>query len=188
MIKACVFAYAGVENRDFIREQVQKALEGFEFVLGINNIEDIYDVYKDKLVFKNGAKWPSIYHLRLLAYTFDWRSELSLSVVVNSIKRLIELSPPPVKFLHKRQIISPASLLTDIFLTDINEISDKDWMVWFQRTELVSRLGVALDIPEIRKQIMQLHEQITGNNGMFPKIVAPHYYFTKWMPYLGLAL
>jgi hypothetical protein len=69
MIRATVFAYAGVEEKPFVEEQVDAALGGFEAVLDVASVEELVEEYKGKLVFKPNVQWPSIYHFRLLAFT-----------------------------------------------------------------------------------------------------------------------
>jgi hypothetical protein len=60
-------------------------------------------------------------------------------------------------------------------------------MMWLVRTELISRLGVVPRIPSIEAQVRNLYGLLDSNGGVFPKALS-HYYFTKWTPYLGLAL
>ncbi|MCK4443145.1 MAG: hypothetical protein KAW09_01280, partial [Thermoplasmata archaeon] len=73
MIQATVLAYARVENKPLVQEQIETALEGFRAVLTVRAIDDLAESYHDRLVFRPGVRWPSIYHLRLLALTYDWR-------------------------------------------------------------------------------------------------------------------
>ena len=47
---------------------------GFRSVLAIDQVGDLVDEYKGKPVFRPGIHWPSIYHLRLLAWTQSWRT------------------------------------------------------------------------------------------------------------------
>lgn len=60
MIRATVFAYAGVEEKPFVEEQVDAALGGFEAVLDVASVEELVEEYKGKLVFKPNVQWPSI--------------------------------------------------------------------------------------------------------------------------------
>jgi hypothetical protein len=74
MIKAVVFAYAGAEHEACVEEQIKIALEGVEFLLSVESLAEITEWYRDSLVFKPAVLWPGIYHLRLLAYTRQWRT------------------------------------------------------------------------------------------------------------------
>lgn len=188
LIKSCVFAYTGNEQYDFVLEQIEEALEVFRYVCSVDSITDIYNIYKDKLIFKTGVMWPSIYHLRLLAYTNSWKNTKNQEMMVRSISKLVDLSPiPNIKLLYKHQIIAPASIYMNNFNDNMNGLTAKEWMMWFHRTELISRLGIALRIPSIRAQIKYVNDLLKANKGLF-NMKLNHYYFTKWTQYLGLAL
>jgi hypothetical protein len=188
MIKACVFAYAGHEEAPFIKNQIDEALSAFHYVSKLQNIEDVFIQYKNKLVFKQTVKWPSIYHLRLLAFTHSWRNSENLEMLKTAFHKLIEFSPiPNIKLLHKSQIISPASVFMNDFNINIDNIKDKDWMMWFHRTEMIARLGIAGEIEAINKQINALQYMLFESEGFFRKELS-HYYFHKWTQYIGLAL
>ncbi len=188
LIRACVFAYAGNEAYDFVLEQIKESLDAFEYVCEVERIEDIYKPYKDKLVFRDGVRWPCIYHLRLLAYTNCWRNNSNKAMLEKSINNLVKFSPvPSVKLLYKSQIISPASVFMNNFDNDMDSLNQKEWMMWFHRTELVSRLGIANKIDSIKNQIDYVNTYLDENHGLFVKKMR-HYYFTKWTQYIGLAL
>lgn len=188
LIRACVFAYTGNETYDFVSEYIEEALEVFRYVCDIRDITDIYDVYKDIFVFKSGVMWPSIYHLRLLAYTNSWRNEKNRQMLISAIARLAELSPiPSIKLLYKHQVIGPAAVYMNNFNNDMSNLDVKEWMLWFHRTELISRLGIAKKVPSIKAQIDYVNQLLNENNGLFTKNLR-HRYFTKWSQYMGLAL
>lgn len=188
LIKACVFAYTGNEDYDFVIEKIEEALDVFRYVCTVDKISDIYDVYKDRLVFKTGVMWPSLYHLRLLAYTTKWKNERNQGMLADAITNLSRLSPiPSIKVLHNRQVISPASIYINHFNEDMSCLNAKEWMMWFHRTELIARLGIVLNVPSIKKQIEYVDRNLIDNNGLFTMKLS-HYYFNKWTQYLGLAL
>lgn len=189
MIKACVFAYAGNEKQKFVQEQIDEALSGFEYILELNNLNQLCRIYKDKkYVFNDNTRWPSIYHLRLLASTDSWRNEKSKQVLISAFNKMVAFSPiPPIKLLYRNQVIAPASAFMDDFDVKMDNLSAKEWMMWFHRTELIARLGIANDIPQIKNQINYLYGYINLNDGFFIKPLT-HYYFNKWNQYIGLAL
>lgn len=84
-------------------------------------------------------------------------------------------------------LIAPASIYMNNFNDDMNCLNAKEWMMWFHRTELISRLGIAFEIPSIKKQIEYVNKMLSDNNGLFTKKLR-HFYYTKWTQYLGLAL
>jgi hypothetical protein len=188
MIKACVFAYAGHEEETFIREQIEEALSAFRYVAELRNMAGIYKQYKDKTVFQADVRWPSIYHLRLLAYTHSWRNTDNLDTLAAAFNKLEQFSPiPPIKLLYKGQIISPASAFMDYFKPELAHLDAKGWMIWLHRTELIARLEIADRVEDVNRQIHTLSEILLKNNGLFTKAVS-HYYFHKWTSYIGLAL
>ncbi len=188
MIRATTFAYAGIEDKTLVQEQMEVALEGFQAVLTIESLDEIVEPYKSKLVFKPGVKWPSIYHLRLLAFTHSWRTPKTQELVTKAVKRLLELSPiPPVNVRHKSQLISPASFAMQDFNPVVASMNAAEWMMWFHRMEMLSRLGVVGSIPGLRRQVDALREILDAGGGCFTKRLA-HNYFRRWGAYTGLML
>jgi hypothetical protein len=188
MIRAAVFAFAGLEEKPFIKEQIEIALRDFKSVLAVETIGDLAEPFKDKLVFRPHVQWPGIYHLRLMARTFNWRNPENLDLMVESIKRLVKLSPiPHISARYKSQIIAPASFCMNDFNPNIAALDDANWMMWFHRMELLARLGIIHRVPELEGQIACLAEILDGNEGWFARKLN-HEYFRKWGPYTGLAL
>ena len=108
----------------------------------------------NKYIFKEEVIWPSIYDLRILAYTYGWRNIENLHMMISAVQKLISLSPlPNTNVLHKSQIISPGAFSMHNFDPELSAMKDQDWMMRFHRTELMSRLGVVKYIKELREQI-----------------------------------
>jgi hypothetical protein len=188
MIKAVVFAYAGAEHEPCVAKQVRIALEGLASILTYESIDDITVKYKNDLIFKPAVMWPSIYHLRLLANTKQWRTPDNYRLVSAGIKKLVELSPiPPIKVLKKSQLIAPASFAMQDFTPDMENMDGAMWMLWFHRTELLSRIGIIDSIEELRKQIMRFSAILQQGNGWFVDKIF-HRSFMNWGAYTGLCL
>jgi hypothetical protein len=188
MIRASLFAYAGIEDSPSVKEQVDSALAGFRAVLPINAIEEVVDSYKGKRVFKPTAAWPSLYHLRLLAFTQGWRTPENRAMVAKSIQKLVELSPiPDIYVRHKSQLIASASVFMHEFNPDMASMGAADWMGWFHRVELLSRLGVVNSVPQLKRQVDTLREMLNSGGGRFTRPLS-HCYFKKWSAYSGLML
>lgn len=188
LIRATVFAYAGIEDREFIKKEIETSIDKFKFVLTVGKIDNITEQYKNKLVFKDGVRWPSIYDLRLLAFTKGWRNRENEEIITSSIRQLIKFSPiPDILVLKGHQLIAPASFCMHDFNPCISDLKDNEWMIWFHRMELLSRLGVVKYITELKEQVNFLANVLIENEGVFDKKLA-HYYFTKWGTYIGLAL
>jgi hypothetical protein len=193
-IRAVVFAYAGVEDEAFVRKEIDRALTAFKAVLTVDVIDDLVELYKDKLVYQPDRLWPSLYHLRLLAFTRCWRTIENQRLLAESIQRLIDLSPlPNIHVRHKSQLIAPASFCMDDFNPDMTSLNDAHrrwdahWMMWFHRMELLSRLGVVRSIPALMRQINVFRETLAAGQGRFTPALS-HVYFRKWGAYTGLML
>ena len=114
MIRAAVLAYAGIEDEPGVKEQIELALDGFRSVLSINRIDDLVNEYQGKPVFQPGIRWPSLYHLRLLAWTHRWRTPENQDDLVRCIQKLVELSPIPyLRLRYHSQLIAPAAFCMD---------------------------------------------------------------------------
>jgi hypothetical protein len=188
MIQATVLAYAGIENIEIVQDQIKKALQAFYAVGSNHSIEEISIRYRDKLIFKSEVLWPSIYHLRLLAFTQSWRNHEAGVIFKNAIQRLVQLSPiPEIQVRSKSQLIAPASFCMLDFNPDMIWMNDSEWMLWFHRMELLARIGIINHIPELVGQIQELERILESNQGFFAKKLK-HYYFQKWGAYSGLML
>ncbi len=187
-IRAYLFALVGNEDPAFVKEQIEQALDLFRFTAQINSLTDIHEQYKSKLVFRHGIRWPSIYHLRLLAWTKSWRTSDNNKVMAESIRNLVCLSPiPDIHVKYKAQLIAPASFCMHHFAPDMGCLSDAEWMQWFHRMEVLSRLGVVQQIPETVQQVHELEDRLLKNHGRFTAKLN-HPYFQNWGSYAGLAL
>lgn len=188
MIKACVYAYAGIDDTEFLREQIEKALAAFRFVITVHRLEELYEERKGKLVFRAGVPWPGIYHLRLLAFTNSWRNEENRGLLTDALTRLCGFgSIPSINLLHKGQMVGQGSFCMHEFDVNLEELNAKEWMMWFHRMELLARLGVANGVQAFERQIRQLESILRENDGIFNRKLS-HYYFNKWTPYTGLTL
>jgi hypothetical protein len=188
MIRAVVYAYAGVEQLPFIQQQIQQALDGFRAVLNIHTIDDLVEPYHDHLILRKGLIWPSLYHLRLLASTHSWRNPDNLELFGRSLTRLVELSPIPAFYVRKRsQLIAPASFCMDHFAPRLDTLDDMHWMMWFQRMEFLARTGVVHLVPALQSQIIELQNYLDSGKGLFT-LPLNHRYFREWNAYTGLML
>ncbi len=188
MIRATLLAYAGLEHKPCVQQQVQVALEGMRTVLEVRSVHDLAEPRKDKLVYKDGLRWPGIYHLRLLAFTRSWRNSESCRVVTAAVQRMADLSPlPAIYVFHESQMVAPASFAMRNFNPDMRSMDSAQWMMWFHRMECLARLGVVAQVPTLHAQACTLVTLLDEGRGRFP-LTLHHPYFTKWGPYTGLAL
>jgi hypothetical protein len=66
-------------------------------------------------------------------------------------------------------------------------MSTASWMMWFQRMELLARVGVISFVPELASQLQQLKQILESGSGWFGKKIR-HAYFRDWGVYTGLQL
>jgi hypothetical protein len=116
-IRAALFAQAGCEDHPIVQEQIAHSLQIFQTVNQVESIESLAQPYRGSLVFRLGVCWPSIYHLRLLAWTQTWRRKDDLNMLVESVQRLVNLSPLPN--LHEVEIPAIARLFLCMISTPI---------------------------------------------------------------------
>jgi hypothetical protein len=186
MIRAAVLAYAGDESRPQMKEQIEEALRGFEAVLSVESIDEISLTYKGKRVFRDGVLWPSIYHLRLLAWTHRWRTDAAVRRLARAVERLVEISPiPEIHLKRGSQLIAPASFAMTDFSADLVKTTGYASLLWFARTELLARLAVVPLVRELAVQVDRMAEML--EDGLFTRRFA-HASFQNWGAYAGLAL
>jgi hypothetical protein len=187
-IRAWLFALVGKEEKEFVRDQIQRALDAFEYAARVRSLSEVYELHKGQPVFRPDTCWPGLYHLRLLAWTKNWRTSENNQMMAESIRNFVRLSPiPNIYVKYKTQVVAPASFCMHHFATDFNRLSDAEWMQWFHRMELLARLGVIHRIPELEQQVRTLENLLSENHGLFTKNLK-HPYFQKWGAYTGLAL
>ncbi len=188
MIQATVFAYAGMEDRPFMEQQIQAALDGFRAVAHVNSLDELTEGHKGKLVFRPGSHWPGIYHLRLLAFTHTWRTAENREMVADAVRKLVDLSPlPDIYVRHGSQLMAPASFAMHDFNPDMCSLNDAQWMMWFHRMECLARLGVVHLVPQLQAQVRTLAAMLVDEGGSFVRKLQ-HSYFTRWGSYTGLML
>lgn len=188
IMRATVFAYAGVEDVAFVKDQIDVGLSGFDAVLSVNAIDELVQTYKGRCVYLAGVRWPSIYHVRLLALTHAWRTPENRRKIAKCIERLVKLSPlPKANVRYKGRLIAPASFCMDDFDPVMANLDDAHWMMWFHRMEMLSRMGVVRSVRELERQVNQLEAMLEAHDGWFTKPLT-HPYFRNRGSYTGVML
>jgi DNA-binding phage protein len=187
-VRAVVFSYFGIEEHDFIKTEIQRALGIINRVTEISSIRNITGTYQNKLYFNKGIPLPDIYHLKLLAFTKGWRNSKSTSALAKALKQLIELSPLPQIYIKSGgQLIAPAGIFPQDLKKNLIDFTPKDWFPWFHTIELFARMGIVKQIPALIQQVSNLKEILQEGNGFFP-VKPSGRSFEKWSVYIGLAL
>lgn len=187
-IRASLFAQAGRGDHTLVRALIPSALEACSAAARAESLSDFTEPYRGKITFSRRIPWPSIYHLRLLAFSRGWRTPDAQGVVSNAVRALVSLSPLPAIYVrHGARLIAPASFGMRNFNPDMRALSPQEWFMWFQRIELLARIGSIHSIPEIRAQVEFLSGILAQHGGRFTLPLA-HEYFRKWGSYTGLTL
>jgi hypothetical protein len=185
-IRAALLAQAGQEATPHVQDEIPRALSAFRAVLQGESIRDFVEPYRGKLVYRDGVTWPSIYHVRLLAFSQGWRTPEKRRAVVEAVGRMVGWAPLPQVYLrHRSRLVAPASFALQDLNPDLMQLDDARWMIWFHRMELFARLGVVHRVPRLRAQVARLQQMLAGDK--FPKPLS-HAYFRKWGAYTGLML
>jgi len=186
MIRAAVFAYAGDEERAGVQAQIGEALRGLETVVCVESIDEISTLFRGKRIFRAGVRWPSIYHLRLLAGSHGWRTAERVRRAAEAVERMIDLSPIPEIYLKRgSQLIAPASFAMTDFRSDFAGTFGYGALLWLQRTELLARLGAVPLVAALHAQVGRLETSLEG--GLLMRRIQ-HPSFRNWGAYAGLAL
>lgn len=188
-ICAFLLAQAGLEAREpIVRREVSLALSAFRGLLECPSLSDFFEIYRDKSILRPDTVWPSIYHLRVLAFTQSWRSQENIDLLAKSVARISAWPPiPEVHIRDKGQLIASALFPMSDLSVSLASLTDAGWMFWFQRMELLARAGVLELIPALVAQVSELKAFLEAGNGVFTKRLS-HAYFKNWGAYSGLML
>ncbi|MCL1807466.1 MAG: hypothetical protein FWG31_07170 [Oscillospiraceae bacterium] len=185
MIRASLFAQAGLHDHDFVREWTESALQGFRNVAEASDYGDIAVPYKGKVVFAEGKYLPTIYHLRILAFTDGWRTPENITMMEKAYQNLYEWLPfPPTHIKAKHQLVAPGGNIAGAFNQNIDEGLG---LWWFYFYELSARCGMLGTESPFYLHLLVLIESLNKTNGFFTEKYNRRGY-DVWSGYSGLAL
>lgn len=186
-VRAVVFSYFGIEDHDFIQTEIQRTLGYVTAVKDITSIKEITGTYNNKLYYSS-VPLPDLYNLKLLAFTYNWRTDDNIDVVSRSIEKLIDFSPLPKVYIKlKSQLIAPAQIHPPDLKQSPSNLGPRDWFWWMHTMELFSRMGIVQKVSPLLQQAYELKSILERGDGYFP--IKPHDgYFKAWSVYSGLAL
>jgi hypothetical protein len=142
-ICASLFARAGVENR-LVRKRCELALDSFATTLRFKSYTQVAVEFRQKLVYRDGVKWPNIYDLQTLAFSKQWRTVENLLLVERALDHLTTF--PLFEKIYERSdktFYSPAEALQDNILPDIGSLPKGESSKWWKRMEYIARCGVS---------------------------------------------
>lgn len=187
IIRASLFAQAGLNQYDFVHEWVEAALQAFRYVAEADSYSDIaIENKRGKFVFLGNKCIPTVFHMRMLAYTDMWRTVENQKILAMAFEKLYEWLPiPPAYIKAGSQLVAPLGSIIHPINSEYNE---QYGFWWFHFHELAARMGMLSEKSPFRKNFdlvddMQL-EQIAENIKRANQRTA----YTGWGAYSGLAL
>lgn len=141
IIRAALFAQAGLYDYDFVELWIKKSLQAFQHIAETPSFHELVTIDEcGKYVFREKTYIPTIYHIRMLAYTYSWRNTNSEDMVMLALKKLYDWLPlPPVYYKSKSQFIAPLMNVAWPINCSINE---KNCFWWLHSYELMARMGM----------------------------------------------
>ena len=163
------------------------SLKSFLAVRDVHSPDEIQEMRRGKMCFRPDVLWPCIYHLRMLAFSYGWRTPEAVDALSNAISALYAF--PKAEFtyiIYNGQLRGPC--MPFVMNTSINETL-RDGVVggmYFDRLELFARCGALTRVKELREEYALLLDHL-DTQGRFVGEVNRKYAL-GWSPYFGFAL
>jgi hypothetical protein len=185
VIRAALFAQAGLHYYDFVKYWIDISLKAFRCILEVEDYHELLEVYRNKFVFKAGIQLPNIYHLRILAYTQSWRTRSNMEMLQKAYEKLYQWLPLPAIYIKaKSQLVAPAFTIAQSYNKDLPY---EEAFLWLQFYELSARMRM-LDVGSpFYQHFHHLVEEIVTNGEEILDKVNKRGFFT-YSGYSGLAL
>lgn len=187
IIRAALFAQAGLTGYDFVRKWADEALEAFKTLAMAESLRDIAAENKNgRLVFLGGRRIPTVFHLRMLAYTDEWRTAENKRMLAAAFEKLYCWLPLPQIYIKAgSQLVAP---LGNLAMPLNREPAGPYGFWWLHFHELAARAGMLGKGSPFRKNFDLMDdarlEQLAGSLTRAAQTRG----YTGWGPYSGLAL
>lgn len=187
LIRASLFAQAGIQNDEVVSKWVEDAVQGFQNIANAGNYNDLVVERRDgKLVYKKGIHTPVFYHLRILAFTDSWRTEENLKMMKIAYEKLYQWLPLPPTYHMSKYPVAPLGLVS----APVNQNFSNDlgfvWMHFYEMSARMRMLGKESPFrnhfEELREHVLKQDEQL----GEYTKDKNGSY--IGWSGYFGSAL
>lgn len=188
MIRASLFAQAGFGDHEFVAEWVEDALQGFRNIAEVeNDVDLVYERPDRKLVFKEGKHIPTIYHLRLLAYTGFWRTEKNQKMLEVAYEKLYQWLPLPP--MYHRSKSYPVAPLGNVCWYVNQNFSDDLGFVWLHFYEMSARMGMLGKSSPFWKHFEELKAHVLKQDDKFMEYTKKrNCSYVGWSGYSGISL
>ena len=179
IIRAALFAQAGLVEYEFVRYWTAMSLNAFRILAEAESMEEIITTYRGKKVFREGKSLPNIYHMRMLAYTDIWRSKTNLGMLGAAYEKFYAWLPlPPIYIKANTQLVAPAFTIAQPYNKDFNE---QEAFYWLQFYELTVRMGMLTTKSPFYIHFLHLMEKLMENR----EEVLDHVEKRGFLPYTG---
>jgi hypothetical protein len=186
LIRGSGIARIGYEDRIDISKEIDTSLASFFNVLNYNSISDIViKNRKGQYYFKEKLLWPCIYHLKILAYTYSWRTKDNIKLLASCVDKLLsfDVFEPRIYTKINNYYASPC----DAFTYNLIESFDNETVgPWLDKMELFSRCGISKYSKKFKAEVGKL--KATINESDISEISIDERYFKNWSAYSGLKL
>lgn len=191
LLRAALFAQAGLYEYGFMEEWVGRCLGLYRLVAEANSFCDLTNMDKHgRHIFRDNKPIPAVYHMRILAYTYGWRTEDNLNMLKKAFENLAEWIPLPPMFCKAgSQLIAPFGSMNVPLMTELEE-TNGFW--WLHYRELMARMGVLDENSTflehfVAYDIDELFAALSYTENWFKKSYKKKGYIS-WSGYGGLAL
>lgn len=187
LIRASLFARAGIQNDEVVSKWVEDAVQGFQNIANAGKYNDLVVERRDgKLVYKKDIHTPVIYHLRILAFTDSWRTEENLKMMKTAYENLYHWLPLPPTYHMSKYPVAPLGLVS----APVNQNFSNDLgFVWIHFYELSARMGMLGKESPFRKHFEELKEHVLKQDEQFDKYTKDkNGSYIGWSGYSGSAL
>lgn len=192
LARSSIIIRAGYElclpKNDFINlsYDIDFSLKTFTSVLEFASIDEVLDTHRKKLCFKPNVLWPCIYHLRMLAHSHGWRNEKNISVLADSVNRLLSFtqSDDMVYTYKKGQYVGPCFALIHAQMKILEIIGDGNLSL--DAMELFARCGIIKRVEALKNKYEYMLSLV--ENDLKVNMEVNKRKRNGWSPYLGFAL
>lgn len=187
LIRASLFAQAGIQNDEVLSKWVDDAVQGFGNIADAESYNDLVVERKDgKNIFKKGIHTPVIYHLRILAFTESWRTEKNLKMMKKAYEKLYQWLPLPPTYHMTKYPVAPLGPVSAPFNQNF---SNDLGFVWIHFYELSARMGMLGKESPFKKHFEKLKEHVFKQDEQLEEYTKDkNGSYIGWSGYSGSAL
>lgn len=177
----------GQEHICDLSADIDLSYNSFLNVLNYSSLEEILlQNAGGQYYFKDSVLWPCFYHLKILAFSEQWRSEETIRNLARAADYLMTIGKPDLRVYTKMKhyYASPcdAFVYPPVSNFNVNNVTG----AWFDKMELFARCGIIKYSSILKSEVEALKSSINDNGICLAH--ADGNYFNHWSAYSGLRL